>query len=112
MHKDSIISADFIDCHPFLCYNKNMSKTNLPKIAIVGRPNVGKSSLFNRIIGSRKAIVESASGTTRDRLYAAISWKGKDFTIIDTGGFEASKRDLFGFVVQQQERSICRKCTL
>ena len=64
-----------------------------PKIAIVGRPNVGKSSLFNRIVGQRKAIVEPTSGTTRDRLHADIKWKGKTFTIVDTGGFEASKRD-------------------
>ncbi len=67
-----------------------MNKTNLLKIAIVGRPNVGKSSLFNRIVGARKAIVESSSGTTRDRLHAQIRWKGKNFTIIDTAGFEAA----------------------
>ena len=70
-----------------------MKKTTKQKIAIVGRPNVGKSSIFNRIVGSRKAIVEAASGTTRDRLYADIKWKGKTFTIVDTGGFEASRKD-------------------
>ena len=79
-----------------------MKNTNLPKIAIVGRPNVGKSSLFNRIIGARKSIVESSSGTTRDRLHADIRWKGKDFTIIDTGGFEADGRgDMAGLVLKQ-----------
>ncbi|MCX5666429.1 MAG: ribosome biogenesis GTPase Der [Candidatus Omnitrophica bacterium] len=67
-----------------------MNSVNLFKIAIVGRPNVGKSSLFNRIVGSRKAIVEPRSGTTRDRLHADIRWKGKGFTIIDTAGFEAA----------------------
>ncbi len=67
-----------------------MKNINLPKIVIVGRPNVGKSSLFNRIVGARKAIVESSSGTTRDRLHAQIRWKGKNFTIIDTAGFEAA----------------------
>ena len=79
----------------------------MTKIAIVGRPNVGKSSLFNRIAGSRQAIVESASGTTRDRLYADIKWKAKDFTIIDTGGFEASKRDdITDLILGQLDRAI------
>ena len=84
-----------------------MSNTPLPKIAIIGRPNVGKSSLFNRIAGSRKAIVESASGTTRDRLYADIKWKGKKFTVIDTGGFDASTRDEIPvLILKQLERAV------
>ena len=78
-----------------------------PKIAIVGRPNVGKSSLFNRIIGSRKAIVDSRSGTTRDRLHADIKWKGKTFTIIDTGGFDAVKTgDIARLVLGQLDTAI------
>jgi len=68
----------------------NMNNTNLLKIAIVGRPNVGKSSLFNRIAGARKSIVESSSGTTRDRLHAQIRWKGKSFIITDMAGFETA----------------------
>jgi len=84
-----------------------MVKNNLPKIVIVGRPNVGKSSLFNRIAGSRKAIVESASGTTRDRLYADIKHKGKLFTIVDTGGFDKVKRDeIAGLVLKQVDTAI------
>lgn len=72
------------------------------KIAIVGRPNVGKSSIFNRILGSRKAIVESTCGTTRDRLHADIKWKSRKFTLIDTGGFEpACKDDLARLVLDQ-----------
>ena len=79
-----------------------MKKITHPKIAIVGRPNVGKSSLFNRIIGSRKAIVDSMSGTTRDRLHADIKWKGKTFTIVDTGGFENVKKDDIARLVLSQ----------
>ncbi|MDP3791770.1 MAG: ribosome biogenesis GTPase Der [Candidatus Omnitrophota bacterium] len=84
-----------------------MKKAAHPKIAIVGRPNVGKSSLFNRIIGSRKAIVDSVSGTTRDRLHADIKWKGKTFTIVDTGGFEAVKTgDIARLVLSQLDTAI------
>jgi GTP-binding protein len=82
----------------------NMNNAKLLKIAIVGRPNVGKSSLFNRIVGARKAIVEPSSGTTRDRLHADIRWKGKSFTIIDTAGFEAAAPGDMATLVLKQIR--------
>ena len=72
-----------------------MSKRQrLPVIALVGRPNVGKSRLFNRFVGSRKAIVENTPGVTRDRNYGSNKWNNHPFTIIDTGGFEPDSTDV------------------
>ncbi|MFN9582167.1 MAG: ribosome biogenesis GTPase Der, partial [Bacteroidota bacterium] len=64
-------------------------------VAIVGRPNVGKSTLFNRLIGQRQAIVDDFSGVTRDRHYGQSEWNGKTFTIVDTGGFVPNSIDIF-----------------
>ncbi|MCS7228418.1 MAG: ribosome biogenesis GTPase Der [Candidatus Kryptonium sp.] len=71
-------------------------------VAIVGRPNVGKSTLFNRIIGERDAIVDPKSGVTRDRHYGTAEWNGKKFTIIDTGGYVPDSDDIFESAIREQ----------
>jgi GTP-binding protein len=78
-----------------------------PLVAIVGRQNVGKSTLFNRIVGERIAIVEDVPGTTRDRLYAAAEWQGRAFTLVDTGGLALDSEDsLLARVRAQAELAI------
>jgi GTP-binding protein len=76
----------------------------LPIVAIVGRPNVGKSTLFNRVIGTRRAIVEDRARTTRDRLYAAAEWNDRRFVLVDTGGLERRPGDAIEEKVQEQAR--------
>lgn len=71
-------------------------------IAIVGRPNVGKSTLFNRLTESRKAIVDDFSGVTRDRHYGVAEWTDKHFTVIDTGGYVANSEDVFEAAIREQ----------
>jgi len=71
-------------------------------VAIVGRPNVGKSTLFNRLLEQRKAIVDDVSGVTRDRQYGIADWNGKSFNVIDTGGFVANSDDVFETEIRKQ----------
>jgi GTPase len=71
-------------------------------LAIVGRPNVGKSTLFNRLCGKRQAIVESSSGVTRDRHYGKSDWNGYDFSVIDTGGYVIGSDDVFEVEIRKQ----------
>ena len=71
-------------------------------VAIVGRPNVGKSTLFNRLTESRKAIVDNLSGVTRDRHYGVAEWVGKPFTVVDTGGYVAHSEDVFEAAIREQ----------
>ncbi len=71
-------------------------------VVIIGRPNVGKSTLFNRILGAREAIVDDKPGVTRDRHYGTAEWAGKRFTIIDTGGYVPDSEDLFEKAIREQ----------
>lgn len=71
-------------------------------VAIVGRPNVGKSTFFNRLLEQRKAIVDDASGVTRDRQYGVTEWSGKSFNLIDTGGFVPDSDDVFEKEIKKQ----------
>ena len=71
-------------------------------VAIVGRPNVGKSTLFNRLIGERQSIVDDQSGVTRDRQYGQSDWNGKEFAVVDTGGFVRNSDDVFEAAIREQ----------
>jgi len=71
-------------------------------VAIVGRPNVGKSTLFNRLVGNRKAIVDDSSGVTRDRHYGVCEWLDREFNVIDTGGFVPDSKDVFEKAIREQ----------
>lgn len=75
-----------------------------PVLAIVGRPNVGKSTLFNRLVGQRQAIVEDIPGTTRDRVYGDADWSGREFTVVDTGGIAVDEADSFTAMIEEQAR--------
>ena len=79
-------------------------------VAIVGRPNVGKSTFFNRLVGARKAIMDNESGVTRDRHYGFSEWNGKFFTIIDTGGYVMGSEDVFEHAIRDQVEMAIEEC--
>jgi len=79
---------------------------DLPLVALVGRPNVGKSSLFNRLVGGRPALVEDVPGVTRDRRYGAADWGPREFRVVDTGGLDPSAAGILGAMRQQTLRAL------
>ena len=81
-------------------------------VAIVGRPNVGKSTLFNRLVGQRKAIVDATAGTTRDRHYGKTDWNGREFSVIDTGGYTVNSEDIFEDEIRRQTRYTLRTSSM
>jgi GTP-binding protein len=85
------------------------TRAALPVVAVVGRPNVGKSTIFNRFVGKRQAIVEDRARTTRDRMYGDMEWNGRRFVIVDTGGLEVDTDDPIEIRVQEQARLAIRE---
>jgi len=83
-------------------YKKYRGDNMKPIIAIVGRPNVGKSTLFNNLIGDKIAIVDDLPGVTRDRLYRDTEWSGSEFVIVDTGGLEPRNNDFLMTKIKEQ----------
>ena len=83
----------------------NHASQPVPVVAVVGRPNVGKSTLVNRILGRREAVVQDVSGVTRDRIAYDAIWNGRRFTMVDTGGWEPDARGLQAMVSAQAERA-------
>ncbi len=81
-------------------------------VAIVGRPNVGKSTFFNRLTESRKAIVDEQSGVTRDRHYGRVEWGKKEFTVIDTGGYVSDDEDIFNEAIREQVLLALDECSV
>lgn len=82
------------------------ARRNLPVVAVVGRPNVGKSTLVNRILGRREAVVEDRPGVTRDRVFYEAEWSGKDFWLVDTGGWEDGVQGIAYRVAEQAEVAV------
>lgn len=81
-------------------------------VAIVGRPNVGKSTFFNRLVERKQAIMDNESGVTRDRQYGEAQWIGKKFTVIDTGGYVTGSNDIFEKEIRKQVKEALKEATV
>lgn len=101
-----VVRAEFGDFDAELAELQAAGDEGLPVLAVVGRPNVGKSTLVNRIIGRREAVVEDQPGVTRDRVAYEAEWNGRRFQVIDTGGWDARARGLAARVAAQAERAV------
>src|ERR1700691_6378763 len=84
----------------------------LPSLVIVGRPNVGKSTLFNRLTGTRRSIVTNEPGITRDRIYGKAEWRGRNLEIVDTGGIVPDDKALIPTEILRQARIAISKAAL
>ena len=82
---------------------------SLPIVAVVGRPNVGKSTLFNKLVGKRLSIVEDTPGVTRDRIYSKCEWRNREFMIVDTGGIEPASDDVILAQMRRQAQVAIEK---
>src|SRR5574344_2400142 len=91
----------------FLLWYNNFIMRRKPLVAIVGRPNVGKSTFVNRLIGKRQSIVDDLPGVTRDRIYFDVEWQGKTFTVIDTGGIVPGDEDEIMLSILDQAKLAC-----
>ena len=94
----------FADVSQIGCAGKRRAPQPLPLVAIVGRPNVGKSTLFNRITGSRRSIVGDEPGITRDRIYGEYEWAGRHFRLVDTGGIVPDDPELIPTEIYNQAK--------
>src|SRR5437868_13815015 len=89
-----------------------LNPSTLPRVVILGRPNVGKSTLFNRLIGSRRSIVGDEPGITRDRIYGRVEWAGREFRLVDTGGIIPDDKELIPANILSQASAAIEEASL
>src|SRR5512143_816676 len=104
MAAQSLYNSEFSNSRSKFSVKIESQDTLMPLVAIVGRPNVGKSTLFNRLTGSRRAIVGDEPGITRDRLYGESEWRGREFRVVDTGGIVPEDKEFIPAEIFRQAR--------